>query len=390
LPLGSPICPQILSIRGPKLRSWQETWESRTLSLLPFGGRRSTSGINPLPSGTISAISPTYYRPQKPRTPKGTIVNGSQRTTSFTVVVLGASYAGKSKTRHVSLIHSAHTTYYSAKAQNGSPARGKLSEGWRVGVIGRNTCASLSSHFLRLVDYSRLQIDGSFLKKRTQESLFTCGARHFGSNWKWRETPTNSGLKGAGTRGCRHDPTVRKITMLLAHSPPPPLCKCGQLAARYCPSGFFAEIAADVPPGQRLFFCFRLVPAIDMQGNAPHSAVIGLRMVEHELAIKAGQRVRPFATTMPSKRPPHMSPEEWREYLRCWPRMSWWLRDVDGNHPDYPGMPQNSESTDDSPPHDRTPSPPQQSFLASLTSRSHLPPLSPLPFSQWACQQGSL
>jgi hypothetical protein len=238
--------------------------------------------------------------------------------------------------------------------------------------------------------YSRLQIDGSFLKKRTQESLFTCGARHFGSNWKWRETPTNSGLKGAGTRGCRHDPTVHKISMLLAHSPPPPSCKCGQLAARYCPSGFFAEIAADVPPGQRLFFCFRLVPAIDMQGNAPHSAVIVLRTVEHELAIKAGQRVRPFATTMPSKRPPHMSPEEWREYLRRWPRMSWWLRDVDGNHPDYPEMPQNSESTDDSPPHDRTPSPPQQSFLASLTSRSHLPPLSPLPFSQWARQQRSL
>jgi hypothetical protein len=26
--------------------------------------------------------------------------------------------------------------------------------------------------------YSCLQIDGSFLKKRTQESLFTCGARH--------------------------------------------------------------------------------------------------------------------------------------------------------------------------------------------------------------------
>jgi hypothetical protein len=147
----------------------------------------------------------------------------------------------------------------------------------------------------------------------------------------------------------------------------------------------------DVPPGQRLFFCFRLVLAIDRQGNAPHSAVIVLRMVEHRLAIKAGQRVRSFPTTMPSKRPPHMSPEEWREYLRRWPRMSWWLRDVDGNHPDYPGMPQNSESTADSPSQDRTPSPPQQSFLASLTSpRSHFLPLSPLPFSQWALQQRAL
>ena len=127
-----------------------------------------------------------------------------------------------------------------------------------------------------------------------------------------------------------------------------------------------------------------------MQGNTPHSVVIVLQMVEHKLAIKAGQRVWPFTTTMPSKQPPHMSPEEWWEYLHHWPCMSWWLCDINRNHPDYPGMPQNSESTDDSPPHNYMPSLPQQSFLASLMSCSHLPPLSPLPFSQWACQQRSL
>jgi hypothetical protein len=105
---------------------------ARTHSFLPFWDRRSTHKINPLPSGTISAISRTYYRPQKPRTPKGTIVNGLQGTASFTVVALGAS-AGGSKTCHTYLIHSAHTTYYSVKAQNSSPARGKTLRG----LVGR-------------------------------------------------------------------------------------------------------------------------------------------------------------------------------------------------------------------------------------------------------------
>ena len=64
----------------------------------------------------LGHIPDVLSTPRKPCTPKGTIVNGLQGTVSLTVVALGASYAGKYKTRHVYLIHSAHTTYYSAKA----------------------------------------------------------------------------------------------------------------------------------------------------------------------------------------------------------------------------------------------------------------------------------
>lgn len=95
---------------------------------------------------------------------------------------------------------------------------------------------------------------------------------------------------------------------------------------------------------------------------------------------------------MPRKpRPSDMSPEEWQEYLRRFPRLSWWLGEVDGDHPNYPGMSQICQQTANSPSQDQPPLPPQRSFLASSTS-PHPPLLSPPlpPFSLWAHQQMSL
>lgn len=86
---------------------------------------------------------------------------------------------------------------------------------------------------------------------------------------------------------------------------------------------------------------------------------------------------------MPRKRPSDLSPEQWREYLRRFPRMAWWLRQVDREHPDYPGIAnQGSHDANDSSAQGRLPpSPPRRSFLASLTStRSHLHPPFPPPF----------
>src|ERR1700753_310435 len=95
------------------------------------------------------------------------------------------------------------------------------------------------------------------------------------------------------------------------------------------------------------------------QGNALHCAVIGLQIVERNPRIKAGEKLRRFAASMPPNRPPDMSPEEWREYLRRFPRMAWWLRQVDGDHPDPPGMPQSSQSTARFSPPSWAPSPPR-------------------------------
>ena len=158
-----------------------------------------------------------------------------------------------------------------------------------------------------------------------------------------------------------------------------------------------------MPHPDRHFFCFRSgqVPADFFGGqNTPHVAVIVLRMVEHKPTIKAGRKAQLFATNMPRKRPSDISPEEWRAYLRRYPRMSWWLGDVDGDHPDYPGMSQISQPTGNPPPTSETPAnppawdqpppPPQRSFLASFTSpHTPPPPLSPPPFTLWARQQTS-
>jgi hypothetical protein len=144
---------------------------ARTHSFLPFGDRRSTSRINPLPSGTISAISRTYYRLQKPRTPKGTIVNGSQRTASFTVAALGASYAGESKTRHAHSTHPAQTTYYFIKATE------QFTSSWkdfpRVGGLssleGTRAYCSLCISSVLCIDSDAL--DTSIVRRIAFESL---------------------------------------------------------------------------------------------------------------------------------------------------------------------------------------------------------------------------
>jgi hypothetical protein len=78
---------------------------------------------------------------------------------------------------------------------------------------------------------------------------------------------------------------------------------------------------------------------------------------------------------MSGKRPPDMFPWEWQEYLRRFPRMAWWLRQVNGNHPDYPGMFQNHPSS-------QHPLLPQRNYFASSTPSSHpsLLPTSQFPF----------
>ena len=45
------------------------------------------------------------------------------------------------------------------------------------------------------------------------------------------------------------------------------------------------------------------------------------------------------------RHPSDMLPLERREYLRRFPHMAWWLRQADGNHPDYPGMFQDPRPT---------------------------------------------
>jgi len=81
---------------------------------------------------------------------------------------------------------------------------------------------------------------------------------------------------------------------------------------------------------------------------------------------------------MGKKQPPHIPPDLWKEYLRRYPRWAWWVGDVGGNHPNYPGMPLNNQH--DSPSPSRSPSPSQSGSPSSSTSPgsgSPLPSMSP-------------
>lgn len=65
----------------------------------------------------------------------------------------------------------------------------------------------------------------------------------------------------------------------------------------------------------------------------------------------------PPPLTMGQKRPPHIPPDLWKEYLRRYGRWAWWIGDVEGGHPDYPGI--SSGSQGDNPTPGRPPSPSQ-------------------------------
>lgn len=79
--------------------------------------------------------------------------------------------------------------------------------------------------------------------------------------------------------------------------------------------------------------------------------------------------------TMGKRRPSHIHPDLWKEYLRRYRWWAWWVGDVDGNHPDYPGLP--SSSQHDGPTPSRSPSPSQSESPSPSTSQQldHLSPL---------------
>ena len=98
----------------------------------------------------------------------------------------------------------------------------------------------------------------------------------------------------------------------------------------------------------------------------------------------------PLAQMSGKKYPSDMSPQERREYLRRFPRMAWWLRQVDGSHPDYPGMPQSSQPTPHPESSDWHDSCPWPHSLLALPGSSHPPllSLSPSPSDLLAHQLG--
>src|ERR1700709_2338299 len=101
---------------------------------------------------------------------------------------------------------------------------------------------------------------------------------------------------------------------------------------------------------------------------------------------------------MGPKRPPHIPPELWKAYLRRYRRWAWWVGDIGGSHPDYPGMSsscqhdgpaQGTSSSTGQPSNPLLPSmlpsiPPQPSHLSPLwaTVASSSLPIAPTPPAQ--------
>lgn len=129
----------------------------------------------------------------------------------------------------------------------------------------------------------------------------------------------------------------------------------------------------------RNIFCWR---AEQYSAKCGHS----LQNVEQKYGIKASPWYSCLPTKMSGeKHPSDMPPHERDNYLRRFPRMAWWLRQVDGNHPDYPGMSQSQQLPPSPPLHPLS----QQNILASPES-SYMPLLTPppSPFNLQAHQQG--
>jgi hypothetical protein len=171
LPLGSPICPQVLSIRGPKLKSWQRRGNRERFPSFHLGTAIHFQNKSPPIWNDLGHIPDVLSTPRKPCTPKGTIVGESQGAVSLTVVALGASYAGKSKTRHVPFIHSAHTTYYFIKATE------QFTSSWknfpRVGGLSssKGTRAYCSLHISSVLCINSDALETSIVRRIAFESL---------------------------------------------------------------------------------------------------------------------------------------------------------------------------------------------------------------------------
>ena len=70
--------------------------------------------------------------------------------------------------------------------------------------------------------------------------------------------------------------------------------------------------------------------------------------------------------TMGKHRPSHIPPELWKEYLRRYRRWAWWIGDIGGDHPDYPGFLSGSQRN--SPTLSQSPSPGQSGSPSSSMS----------------------
>lgn len=89
-----------------------------------------------------------------------------------TVVVLGASYAGKSETCHVYRIHPTHTPSYLTGHRAVHQLVEKLPEDWRVVVVERNTYVLLSSRFFCLL-WTNLNALGTSTVSRIASKSFS-------------------------------------------------------------------------------------------------------------------------------------------------------------------------------------------------------------------------
>ena len=60
-------------------------------------------------------------------------------------------------------------------------------------------------------------------------------------------------------------------------------------------------------------------------------------------SIKGQQRRWTLSQHDTGKWPPKIPPELWKKYLHWYCQQAWWVGDIGGNHPNYPGFPLSSQ-----------------------------------------------